>query len=139
MTEGAPLASGDTNPPSPSVLPRPVPVECDVCGGELHGLSEYASMVVVTDSTPRSLREARGAGYIENEWRLDAVCLECFGKFETWLLGEQLSERHEAITIPAPPPLAVDSSELESEPPNSEPGDFERELAPLCVPAPNHS
>lgn len=116
----------------PSVVLEPT--DCDVCGRELAQASDYAVVTVVSDRTPRQLRGEHGGGFIENEWRLDPVCGECYAKLEAWLFASSAAD-----TLPAPPPLPVLSPTLPEEPPNSETQGFDDELAPFAAPAPNRS
>lgn len=122
----------------PSVVLEPV--ECDVCGQELGSASEYAVVTVVTDRTPRQLRSEHGGGFIENEWRLDPVCGECYERLEAWLFA---SPRSTADTLPAPPLLPVPSLPVGVEPHDAtrsfEPLGDDDELAPFAAPAPNRS
>ncbi len=102
------------------------PSECDVCHEPLGPESEYRSMQIVSDATPRRLRESRGGGFLEEEWNL-IVCAPCDELFRLWLFREP--EASEAETE-RPPPL--DAAARDSEPPSDE-------MAPLAEPAPNHS
>lgn len=95
---------------TPSAARRPQPTHCDVCHLVLGSDAEYRPMTIVRDSTPRRLRETNGGGFIEDEWRLDAVCSGCNARFEVWLFGEV--DRHESDTIPAPPEDGVELPEL---------------------------
>jgi hypothetical protein len=97
-------------------------------------------MSIVSDATPRTLRESRGSGFIEHEWRLEAVCDGCHDRFLEWLFSGP-SDGLERDTIPAPPSSPVESLELgnETEPGSDLGGGFERELEPFAAPAPNRS
>lgn len=75
------------------------PTHCDVCHQKLDDTAEYRPMTIVRDSTPRQLRVERGGGFIEDEWRLEAVCGACNEKFEIWLFGDPLS--FETVFSPA--------------------------------------
>lgn len=126
----------------PSVVLEPV--ECDVCGQALRTANDFTVVTIVADRTPRQLRNERGGGFIENEWRLDPVCARCYEKLEAWLFA---SRTEDADTLPAPPPLPVESTRRREEVPSSaqpvepafEERGFEDELAPFAAPAPNRS
>lgn len=103
------------------------PSECDVCHEALGLESEYRSMQIVSDATPRHLRESRGGGFLEEEWNL-IVCTACDDLFRLWLFREPSPS--EAETERPPPLDRGDSGDRE---PASD------EMAPLTGPAPNHS
>jgi 5-methylcytosine-specific restriction endonuclease McrA len=107
---------GETVPRQTVLLPPPfVPSECDVCGLGLAEDAHFRPMTLVSDATPRTLRQTRGGhpgtAVIENEWRLEAVCDECHEKFLDWLFGAR-EDPHEADTIPAPATSPLESFEL---------------------------
>ena len=126
--------AGSVMPPAREASVVLNPASCDVCGQELPAADDYAVVSIIVDRTPRELRSARGSGFIEQEWRLDPVCAECYRTLEAWLFSARDSD-----TLPAPPPLPVDSG---AEPPklhDVEGRDPEDELGPLAAPAPNRS
>jgi hypothetical protein len=107
----------------PVGVPAPHPTHCDVCAGPI-GESEYVTIAIVLDETPRELREKRGGGFLEQEWNLEAVCPRCDYAFRQWLFREMadasLRERAPRPTPLVPPssfaPDGVDSHEAETWP-----------------------
>lgn len=122
-----------------SPLPAPSPSECDVCHAALDILAEYATLTIVADATPRRLRDARGGGFLEEEWSI-VVCTTCHAAFRAWLFRDG-SDPSELDTLPPPPllPSLPAQAALPSSVPPSAPPSERDEMEPLERPAPNRS